>query len=159
MGSAPALDFPVDRHTAWRLAVAMLVLLSCVAAASWWAAGPPLPGAAASLLAAGIGVLALGAGAGLVRGRQATRLRWDGRAWTVEFAGDAAQVGQVAVALDLGAWMLLRFHPDAPEGPWHARWVPVQRQQADGLWHALRCAVHGCRTGAEAPVRGAPGPA
>lgn len=152
MGSAPAFDFAVDRRAMWRAAVGALVMLSCVVMGLWWANGPPVSEPAALLVVCTVVVLALGAGSGLVRGQHATRLRWDGRIWTAEFAAGEAQVGEITAALDLGAWMLLRFHSDGRPGPLHACWIPVQCPESDLLWHAMRCAVHGRGPGADARV-------
>jgi hypothetical protein len=52
----------------------------------------------------------------------------------------------VAVAIDLGGWMLLRFVPGAGGG--RARWIALQRHGLEPQWHALRCAVYAPRPAA-----------
>jgi hypothetical protein len=54
--------------------------------------------------------------------------------------------GNVAVVIDLGPWMLLRFTADAPP---RTTWLPVQRRGLEAQWHALRCAVYSPRPVAE----------
>ena len=63
------------------------------------------------------------------------RLRWDGQArWLSEpNRADETQV-QLAVLIDLDAWMLLRASP----GP---RWLPLSRRQQQAHWTALRATL------------------
>ncbi|WP_295640706.1 hypothetical protein [uncultured Methylibium sp.] len=79
------------------------------------------------------------------------RLRWDGQVWhlsTQDRLAEPAAVGQVAVALDLGDWMLLRFEPASRSTAAAQRWLPVSRETIGPSWHALRCAVHARRSAA-----------
>jgi len=113
-------------------------------------------------LAAWIGaLLAVPALAASLMRVPAVTLRWDGQQWWLarltrsSRAAAAAQIeavaGEVEVALDFGAWMLLRFRPASGvhrEGS--ARWLPVQRRGLESHWHALRCAVYSPRP---APAR------
>lgn len=63
------------------------------------------------------------------------RLRWDGEAWWLaEPARDEETVVQLAVLIDLDAWLLLRATP----GP---RWLPLARRQQAGHWTALRATL------------------
>lgn len=63
------------------------------------------------------------------------RLRWDGQAWWLAEPGrdEEAQV-QLAVLIDLDAWLLLRAVP----GP---RWLPLSRRQQGAHWGALRATL------------------
>ncbi len=66
-------------------------------------------------------------------------------AWT--FAIDRGGVertesGALAVALDLGSFVLLSLtRTEASHRP-ARRWLPVQRRGLEGDWHALRCALY-----------------
>ncbi|WP_457445513.1 hypothetical protein [Roseateles sp. P5_E4] len=63
------------------------------------------------------------------------RLRWDGEAWWLDEPGrdDGPRV-QLAVLIDLDAWLLLRASP----GP---RWLPLSRTQQPTQWTALRATL------------------
>ncbi len=66
-----------------------------------------------------------------LRGIPARRLAWDGAAWQLQPEG---QAGQVALMIDLGDWMLVRFSPGG-------YWLPLARRDAAD-WQALRVALH-----------------
>ena len=79
-------------------------------------------------------------------------LRWDGRHWHVGLAPSIGQepfAGGLAVSLDLGFWMLLRFQPASADCPRRLTWLPVQSRGLESQWHALRCAVYSARPAAE----------
>ena len=63
------------------------------------------------------------------------RLRWDGEAWWLDEPGrdDGPRV-QLAVLIDLDAWLLLHASP----GP---RWLPLSRYQQPAQWTALRATL------------------
>jgi hypothetical protein len=81
-------------------------------------------------------------------------LRWDTRRWFLDATGgipEETHPGNLTIALDLGAWMLLRFDPDAPlPAGRRTTWLPVQRLGLEAHWHALRCAVYCARPAAGA---------
>ena len=64
------------------------------------------------------------------------RLRWDGQAWWLAEPGRDEQetAVQLAVLIDLDAWLLLRASP----GP---RWLPLARRQQAAQWGALRATL------------------
>lgn len=68
-------------------------------------------------------------------------LRWDGQAWWLGEPGhdDEVQV-QLAVLIDLGAWLLLRAEP----GPF---WLPLSRR-GQPQWGALRATLFSAPGGA-----------
>ncbi len=69
------------------------------------------------------------------------RLRWDGQAWWLAEPGrDDETAVQLAVLIDLDAWLLLRAAP----GP---RWLPLSRQQ-QSQWAALRATLFSARAAA-----------
>ena len=137
MRASPALHVSLNRFGAWRGAVAALVLLAGSVVLAWlWATDPAQPHHRwSSVLATLIGAAALGLGASLWRIRPCD-LRWDGERWHLGDV-DGEQPGELAVALDLGPWLLLRFKAHGA-----TRWLPVQRRGLEAQWHALRCAVH-----------------
>ena len=147
MRASPAFRVSVLRFGVWRVAVGVTLLAAAMALAAWAATRdeftPLWLGAGA--IAAGVAVLL--AGAGWLRVRPLS-LRWDSREWLlgpVESAGDEPWRGRLAVAIDLNAWMLLRFVADSPSNGPRTRWIPVQRRGLEADWHALRCAVYCAR--------------
>jgi len=80
----------------------------------------------------------------------ALRLGWDGGAWRLCPPGGEGPSGQVALMLDLGRWMLVRFTPEsAGRQAWRgAAWLPLSRRDAAAAWPALRVALHAAQ-----PVR------
>ncbi|MGM9484186.1 hypothetical protein ACS5PN_23535 [Roseateles sp. NT4] len=63
------------------------------------------------------------------------RLRWDGQTWWLAEPGqDDETAVQLAVLIDLDAWLLLRAAP----GP---RWLPLSRRQQQSQWTALRATL------------------
>ena len=147
MRASPAVEVALTRFGAWQVAVGALASASALSSLAWWATQQRLPPVAAGVVtSAALGVLAWLA-VSLVRVPH-TRLRWDGRGWQLRRAGAASPepvAGEVAVTIDLGAWMLLRFEPLAPT-QWAAPvWLPVQRAGIESQWHALRCAVYSPR--------------
>jgi hypothetical protein len=63
-------------------------------------------------------------------------LNWNGIEW--QWKGSS---GQAQVALDLDAWMLLRFDP--VQG--RREWIAASRRSAVGPWPALRAALYARR--------------
>jgi hypothetical protein len=62
-------------------------------------------------------------------------LRWDGQAWWLD---EAAQ--SVAVAMDLGGWLLLRL---APTGRWwRPRYLALSRAHCGAQWSGLRATLY-----------------
>ncbi len=139
MRASPALRVSLKRFGVWRGAVALLTLLAGAVLVAWvWAMNPAQQHHRWSwLLATLLGALVLGIAVSLWRTRPFD-LHWDGERWHLA-EGTDAQPGELAVALDLGPWLLLRFRTH-PRGP--TRWLPVQRRGLEAQWHALRCAVH-----------------
>ncbi len=103
----------------------------------------------ATLSEPGAGPLAAGLLAGLVAWRVArcalpahsTPLAWDGTAWQLRLPGGDVRCGQVALMLDLGDWMLVRFRP-AGASRLAEVWLPLSRRDTAADWPALRVALH-----------------
>jgi hypothetical protein len=159
MRAAPALQVTVSGRGVWRWLVAALAVASA-AAAAWWCAvrlGNP-----AGSMALGVGVASVLAAIIALRAlsRPPQDLRFDGQCWWLGAspAVDAhTRSTDVAVVIDLGAWMLLRFDAPADETCERCRrWLAVERRELGPQWHALRCAVYSPRPGAPSVSRAAP---
>ena len=160
MRTPPPFQVTLQRFGVWHGAVRIASGLGAAVIVAWVVLQPRSP-SLWSLIAAGCGVMAvLGLGASLARS-QSSSLRWDGQAWHLgpaESRGDEPLTGSLAVALDFGSWMLLRFTPDAPAlstsnlraAKPRQLWLPAQRSGLEAQWHALRCAVHAPRHAAAA---------
>jgi hypothetical protein len=107
--------------------------------ALWWA---PLAGLA-WLLAVGWMPLASGS------------LRWDGQNWHLtEPLLDAGpqREGSLAVALDAGSWLLLRFRPRGEPRRWsRSVWMVLARHASVDEWCTLRRTIYSARPEPAAP--------
>jgi hypothetical protein len=147
MRASPPFQVSVTRFGVWRCAIVGLAIGAAATLAGWLATRDEFTPWAWQM-AAGV------AGAGLLLSSLALlrvaplSLRWDGRQWhlgPVASAGDEPWEGSLAVALDLGGWLLLRFAHEAPARPRRFTWLPIQRRGLEDRWHALRCAVYCAR--------------
>lgn len=125
----------------WSIQIALYALSATVA--SWWA-GAQLVGANAWVAS---GSLLLGLVAAVAARRAlaapAWQLAWDGGSWQLGVPGREPGAGQVAVMLDLGAWVLVRFSvPPGVQPRRAAVWLPLSRQSADAAWPVLRVALY-----------------
>ena len=142
------------RFGVWRMAVATTALAALAASLAWAVSSHDtvaLPlrvavgAAAAAIVALSLSLWRVEAGT----------LRSESGHWSfTRFAVPAvSEAGELAVAIDLGSFMLLSFR--AAGRPW--RWLPAQRRGLEADWHALRAAAHAPRppaeTAAEAPAR------
>jgi hypothetical protein len=137
---APPVGVTCTGRGAWRVGSALLAALAAASVAAWASAHALLPVLSQSMVAL-LAALAAGAFAWVRAAVPPAQLVWDGAAWRLD-----GEPGRLAVALDLGGWLLLRF--DAEAGG--RRWLPVGAAEAGAAWHALRCAVL-ARTTAPAP--------
>jgi hypothetical protein len=114
------------------LAIAVVVAWAVAMSPSRSATGVDWTTAVAILLA----IAALGVGWSLVRVKGGVLSSSDG-VWT--YAPDLGPIrsGPLAVALDLGSFLLLRIGE-----PGAVAWLPVQRHGLERDWHALRCAAY-----------------
>jgi hypothetical protein len=148
-----ACSVALRRFECWQAAVTALAVAALAVLAGWGAsdrgdavavAGPWL---AAAVACAAIGVIGL---ALLLLQVDAGILAREAGRWTfAPFAAGSAgepQPGDLAVALDLGPFMLLVFDRRDAGMPSVRRWLPVQRLGLEREWQALRCAVHAPRT-------------
>ena len=148
MRSAPTLQISVTRYGIWRTFVLLLAGSACASLIVWWWLQPAPVARSVSAVAA-IGVLAsLACAAGLWRARPSA-LRWDRQHWHLVCGSAAEQTGELAVAIDLGAWMLVRFAPESaaggPSRRWRPAWIALQRRGLEAHWPTLRCALYSAR--------------
>ena len=133
MRAAPPVQMACGRDGRWRYAVGVLVAATAVGLGHWasgWLGRSPEVLVVATLLAAMAGV---GVAWGLGGMADPGWLVWDGRAWALQ-----GQPGQVAVMIDLGSWMLLRFRTQGSTG-W--RWLPLSVRTCGAPAHLCRAAL------------------
>ena len=121
MHSAPPLKVAVRRHGVWRTAVALLAVTACASMLAWWSTQPLPVSRSVSAAAWIVGVAVLVCSAGLLWAPRRS-LRWDRQQWWVASDGVAERAGELALAIDLGGWMLLRFKPDRAASDRGGRW-------------------------------------
>jgi len=151
MRASPAFQVTVERFGIWR-AVVLALLSAAAATLSAWLLSEAGSTPVALLVPVGLAGAALVASAALLLRCRPTSLRWDSTQWHLGApgtAGDEPHTGRLAVAIDLGGWMLLRFEHDLTRRWRRTTWLPVQRRGLESQWHALRCAVYCAR-----PVEG-----
>ncbi len=139
--------------------ITALYVLTGGALAFWWTAR-------AETLIAGIGAVAWAAAAMLPAawlGARVARqllpgklsgLRWDGEGWAVRPADGASgdthrSLRWLAVAVDLGPWLLLK----AADASGARLWLVLRQRQAGPAWHLLRVAVQAHATGPGASMQ------
>jgi len=163
MRAPPPVELRGALAPAWRGALSLLVGSAGAVALAW--AWPRLLGERASLESthwlaapqaqAGLAVCAgLLAAFGCWRSLRAAAvsertLRWDGQDWSLCSDHPARQErgGAVALMLDLGPWLLLRFTPRyATDG--RAAWLALAMPADRARWAALRAAVWNWRVDA-----------
>jgi hypothetical protein len=154
MHTAPAVSVQVDPEPRWRLALAVLSVLSALIVVLWWiykALNTPSPWTLGLVLTVWVLTGWAAWQSWRLRTPDCISIQWSGAQWTVIDCSCRASTGEVVVVMDLGGWMLLRFEPDR-----HALttlrkpvWIPLSEQRLPQHWHALRCAVHGARPRAE----------
>jgi hypothetical protein len=136
MRAAAAVQVTLAPDRGWRLFARLLG-----AATSAGLAGALLLGLAPAWAAAGAALAALlGAcgGAALLAPPHAGTLRWDGAAWSWQPSGQGTPLaGQVALMIDLGPWVLLRWRSPGQR----ARWLPLAQAGAGPMWQPLRVAL------------------
>jgi len=159
MRAAPALQVTVSGRGAWRGFVVALAVASS-AAAAWWLASRLGSPTVAKALAAGLASAFAAMVALRALSVRSLGLSFDGQCWQLRVSPDVdapGRPGDVAVVMDLGPWMLLRF--DAPPDESYKRcrrWLALERRELGPQWHALRCAVYSPRPDAPSGSRVAP---
>ena len=154
MHAAPPVRISVGSDLPWRGFVASSASVAAANLTAWLGVSALLPIAVSAAAA----VLAAGSVAGLAwwafrrRGHMAGVLVWDGDDW--HWTPDAARPcqGELAVTIDLGAWLLLRFAPTvATEMRAPVVWLVASRRQAGSQWPAWRAALYSLRPRGDPP--------
>ena len=152
MHAAPAVSVRGSGGVGWRLVRSLVPALAAAASTAW------LLGLAQGPVAPALGVAPVVFAFAWWRVQPvAQTLSWDGQRWLLE-----GQEGGVVLMMDLGAWLLLRFDPDAPAA--RRQWVAVSRSAAGAALHGLRAAVYcrppeptpGTRTAPDGPTAARP---
>jgi hypothetical protein len=134
-------ELRLRRFGVWRVAVWSIAGAAIVAVAAWsagmWDSQPESGRALVVAVAAGLALLTTGLAFSLARIKAGVLICADG-AWS--YASDAGlrRCGTLEVAMDLGAFLLLRLVDERRRNTW----LPVQRRGLEAKWHALRCAVY-----------------
>lgn len=114
---------------AWRAVQVLLPALAVAALVAWglgWAEAPAWPAGPASLT--------VGLAVWWCTKPASRELRWDGEAWSLD-----GEPGKLAVAMDLGGFLLIRLRPP---GVWRDRWFAVAAAEAGAAWPTLRAALY-----------------
>jgi hypothetical protein len=154
MRASPPFQVSVTRFGVWRIGVVGLSALAAATLVAWLASRDEFT-ALGWQIAVGAGGAVLVAGSLALARIAPLSLRWDSEQWHLgpaATAGDEPWPGKLAVALDLGSWMLLRFEHESASRRRRFSWLPIQRSGLEPHWHALRCAVYCARS---APARDA----
>jgi hypothetical protein len=130
--AAPPVRVSLGRSVGWISFVAVCVGAAVANLAAWVLLRNEAPVG----VAAALGLLATAATAWWLHRGETVDLNWDGSEWQWRGAS-----GQAHVALDLDAWMLLRFDP--VDGK--RCWIAASRKSAVGPWPALRAALYARR--------------
>jgi len=147
MRASPPFQVGVTRFGAWRAGVLLMMGSACAVVVAWLVSRDEFTPVWMQVLICAVVILLLGLGATLLR-TPPVSLRWDSRQWHLGPAASAGEEpwhGSLAVAVDLGSWLLLRFEHDGPSRRRRITWLPVQRAGLQDRWHALRCAVYCAR--------------
>jgi hypothetical protein len=145
MHASPPFRMTVHRYGVWRAAAVLLVSVATAAVAAWLVHSHGM-----TVVWGLLGLLASSSVAVLVHAwrLRPVSLRWDSQRWHLgpsATTGREPEAGRLVVAMDFGAWMLLRFIPDSATLLRPGTWLPVQRLGHEPAWHALRCTVYCAR--------------
>jgi hypothetical protein len=130
--AAPPVRVSLGRSAGWIAFVAVCVGAALANLTAWVLLRNEAPVG----VAAALGLVAAAATAWRLRRFETADLNWDGSEWQWKVSS-----GKVHVALDLDAWMLLRFDP--VDGK--RCWIAASRKSAVGPWPALRAALYARR--------------
>ena len=140
MREFPPFEVRLRRFDAWRAAIAIVASVAVAAVAAWtWSTAAARAGEGivwVFALATALVAATIAAALSLARVAAGVLARRDG-GWSFASQSGAMVAGRLTVALDWGAFFLLRIDGE------HGRvWLPVQRRGLERDWHALRCALY-----------------
>ena len=134
-------ELRLSRFGVWRVAI-WLVAGAAIAAVAAWAVAmlDSQPEAGRTLvMAVAVGLLLATGGLAISLARvEGGLLTCSDGLWTFVPDSGQARTGMLQVAVDLGAFLLLRL----VEPRRTIVWLPVQRRGVEAQWHALRCAAY-----------------
>jgi len=134
-------ELRLRRFGVWRVAVWLVAGAAIVVVAAWAVAmfdsQPESGRALVTAVAVGLSLASIGLALSLARVEGGLLTCSDG-VWTFVTDTGARSIGTLEVAMDLGAFLLLRL----VERRRTIAWLPVQRRGVATQWHALRCAVY-----------------
>ena len=162
MQPAPAVAFVCDDGGRWRALRAALPALAGAALAAWLARRAEATPIASALMAALTAATVAASAWRRLGAEPRVRLRWDGARWYALTGGppddDAGTRVRVAVALDVGDWMLLRLRVDeaadgAPDALAPSARVGARLRRARSALRGARwCALHGAGSAVRAAL-------
>jgi hypothetical protein len=152
MRAAPPLRIVLRTSPLGAAGVVALAALAAGVAAAWSCARFDATRAWGAIAALAAGCLAALCALAMLARLPRRTLDWDARQWRLVSAG-GEEAGEIAVAMDFGSALLLRFRPLA--APRRTRWIALSRRGLEAQWHGLRCAVYSPRPGAAATDPGA----
>ena len=126
-------ELRLSRFDVWHAAVGLVA----GAAIAMWASRPQSGQAMVLLVAGGLCLVTIGVAVSLARVEGGVLTCAEG-AWAFVSDVGGRRTGTIEVAIDLGAFLLLRL-------VWQRRttaWLPVQRRGLEAQWHGLRCAMY-----------------
>ena len=144
-------ELRLRRFGVWQVAVAVVGTAALSATAAWaWATWDSQPASGQALVAAiAVGLSLATLGLALALGRvEAGLLTCRDGVWAFTTDKGGRRSGALEVAIDLGAFLLLRI----ADGRRTRAWLPIQRRGLEADWHALRCAVYSPPPHAAAPL-------
>jgi hypothetical protein len=144
MQATSAVQVTIQRFDVWNMALG-LISATAVSVATVWLVTRNEDLADWSGIALIASVLIGLAGVIDLARRKTIVLRWDAERWhATDPSGGAGEIDllELRVVLDLGSWMLLKFHAGAHQRGLRGYWIPVQRQGLESEWQSLRCAVY-----------------
>ena len=137
MRAAPPVEVNLANGHRERAVVAFIGMMAATTLMYWVQARAWHESGGTEWLAMAVfGAAVIGAAAGWRTARPLLgQLRWDGARWALQSTpyGAAAPLGAVRIALDFGAWVLLRSAC--------GQWCGLSAGQAGPRWHALQVAL------------------
>ena len=134
-------ELRLRRFGVWRLAVWLVAGAAIAAMAAWaaamWDSQPESGRALVLTIAAGLSLATVGVALTLARVEAGLLTSADG-VWTFVPDAGVRRTGTLEVAMDLGAFLLLRL----VERRRTTAWLPVQRRGLETQWHGFRCAAY-----------------
>ena len=143
-------ELRLRRFGVWQVAVWLVAGAAIAAMAAWgvasWGSQVESERAIVPLVAGGLSLATLGLALSLSRIDGGVLTCAEG-VWVFLSDAGVGRTGSLEVAMDLGAFLLLRL---VEQGRTSA-WLPVQRRGIEAQWHGFRCAVYSPPLAAEAP--------